>query len=97
MISLDKSNGSCNADDNWSTNIYAPSETKDVNFKAFHTIPKINEFKILIKHISCDFKWKFDSTTINSNKKWNDNKRQCECIKYPIFIVLHTLSLQLES
>ena len=31
MISVDKSSGSCNVDDDLSTNICVPSERKDVN------------------------------------------------------------------
>ena len=32
-------------------------------------IARINEVKTLLKHISCDCKCKFDSTTCNSNQK----------------------------
>ena len=41
-----------------------------------------NEAKTIVKHISCDFKCKFNSTTCNSNKKWINNKCQCECKNY---------------
>ena len=34
------------------------------------------------KNISCDFKCKFNSTTCNSNQKWNNKICQCECINY---------------
>ena len=36
------------------------------------------------RHVSCDFKYKFDSTTCNSNLKWNIETCQCECKKYHI-------------
>ena len=45
-------------------------------------IAKINEAKKLVKYISCDCKCKFDSTTYNSNQKWNDTICQCDCKKY---------------
>ena len=45
-------------------------------------IAKINEAKTLVKYISCDCKCKFDSTTYNSNQKWNDTICQCDCKKY---------------
>ena len=35
---------------------------------------KTNEAEMLIKHISCDFMCKFDSTACNSNQKWNNDK-----------------------
>ena len=74
LISLDKFSGSCNAADDLSTNICVPNETKDVHVKGFNMITRINEAKTLIKHISCDFKCKFDSTTYSSNQKWNNNR-----------------------
>ena len=35
----------------------------------FNMITRVYETKTLIKHISCDCKWKFNSTTCNSNQK----------------------------
>ena len=37
---------------------------------------------MFIKHILCDCKCKFNSKTINSNQKWNNDKFQCECKWY---------------
>ena len=42
-------------------------------------ITRINGAKTLVKHISCDWKPIFNSTTCNSDQKWNNNKCQCEC------------------
>ena len=35
--------------------------------------------KNIAKHISCEFKCKFDSRKCNSNQKWNKNKRWYAC------------------
>ena len=43
-----------------------------------------NEARTIIKHDSCDFKYKFDSTTCNSNKKLNNETYQCECKNYSV-------------
>ena len=51
---------------------YVPKKTKDTNVKAFNMITNKNETKTMAKHISCDFKWKFNSTTCNSNQRWNN-------------------------
>lgn len=59
-----------------------PSKTKDVNVEAFNMTKRINEAKTLVKHISRDCQCKSDSTTCNSNKKWNNEKCQCGCEKY---------------
>ena len=45
-------------------------------------IAKTYEAKILIKHISCDCKCKFDSKTCNSFQKYNNDEFHCECKKY---------------
>ena len=42
-------------------------------------ITRINLAKILIKHISCDCKCKFNSATCNSHQKWNSKTCQYEC------------------
>ena len=42
-------------------------------------IIRTNEWKKLIKHISCKCECKFDGKKCNSNQIWNSNKWQCEC------------------
>ena len=64
MISLNKCNGSRNADDDLSLKICCLSETKDVNVKVPNMITRIHEAKILEKHIHCDCKFKFDITNL---------------------------------
>ena len=41
-----------------------------------------NEAKAMIKHISCDCKYKFNSTICNSNQKWDNKTCQFECKNY---------------
>ena len=38
-------------------------------------ITRINEAKTLVKHVSCDCKFRSNSTTCNSNLKWNSDKK----------------------
>ena len=61
---------------------YAASEKNEIDVRAVNMNTKINEAKTLVKHISCDCKYKFDSTTCNSNRKWNSELCQCECKNY---------------
>ena len=77
MISLDKCSGSCNV---LSPKICVPKETKVIDVKAFKMITNKNE--AMTKHISCDFKWIFNSITFNSNQKWNNKTCQCEYKNY---------------
>ena len=46
-------------------------------------ITTINTARILIKHISCDCNFKFDSISCNANQKCNEIC-QCECENYRI-------------
>ena len=73
MSTLDKCNGSCNSVNASSAKIKqcVPSKTKCVNVEIINMITKINEAKSLIKLSSCKRKLKFNSTTCNSNQKWN--------------------------
>ena len=57
MISLDKCIRSCNV---LSPKVCVPKVTKYINFKAFNMITNKNEAKT--KRISCECKWKFNST-----------------------------------
>ena len=54
--------------------VFVPSKIKDLNVKVFifDMITNWNEAKALVKHISCDCKYKFNSTTCNSNRKWSN-------------------------
>ena len=52
------------------------------NVKAFNMIINKNEAKTMTKQILCDCKCKFNSTTCNSNQKWNNKTCQCECKNY---------------
>ena len=81
MVSLGKCSGSCNSSNDLSIKICIPSKTKDINVKAFNMISNKNEAKTLVKHISCHCKRKFNSTTCNSNQKWNQTC-VCECKNY---------------
>ena len=71
MTSVDKCNGSC-----------ALSKTKDINIKVFNMITRINEVNTLVKHISFDFKCKFDHAVCSLNQKWSSDKCHCDCKEY---------------
>ena len=40
---------------------------------------RINESKTLTKHISCEFKCRFDGRKCKSDQWWNNDKCQCKC------------------
>ena len=82
MVRLDKCSGSCNSGHELFIKIYVPSKTKHLYVKAFNTITRINKAKTLLKHISYDWIWEFNSTPCNSNQKWNNETYQRDCKNY---------------
>ena len=69
MISIDKWDASCNI---LSPKICVRKKTKDRNVKVFNIRTNKNEVKAITKHMSFDCKYKFNSTTCNSNQEWNN-------------------------
>ena len=56
---------------------YVFQKRQKANVEAFNMITNKNEAKGMTKHISSDRKCKFNSTTCNLNKKWNNKTCQC--------------------
>ena len=54
---------SCNSVDDLPTKICVPSKTKDINVKVINMITNKNKAKAMVKHVSCDCKCRFNSTT----------------------------------
>ena len=76
MISLHKCSGSCNSTNDLPTKIFILNRAKGINIKEFNIITNKNEAKALVKHISYDCECELNSTTCNSNKKWNNETCQ---------------------
>ena len=77
LISLDKCCGNV-----LSPKICVPKKIKDINVKIFNMIANKNKAKAIAKHISYDFKCKFNTSTCNPNQKWNNKTCQCKCKNY---------------
>ena len=81
MVSLDRCDEKCNTLEDKFGRISIPNKIKDVNLKVLDMMKGKNESKTLIKHISCEWRCKFDGRKCNSEQKWNIDKCQCECKK----------------
>ena len=44
------------------------NKTEDLNLSVFNMIKDINQSRTLTKHLSCDYKCRFDGKKINSNQ-----------------------------
>ena len=75
MINLDKCNGIVMLLMTYLQK-YVFRVKKYVNVKVFILI--IIDAKTQLNRISCDCKWTFDSSTYNSNHKWNIDKCKCK-------------------
>ena len=63
-VKLDRCVGSCNTLNDLSNKVCVPNKTEDLNLSVFNMITGINESKTLTKHISCEFKCKFDEQKV---------------------------------
>ena len=79
MVGLDKYSGNCNV---LSPKLCVSKERKDINIKVFNMITNKNGAITMAKHISCDYECKFNSTTCNSDQKWNNKTCQCKYKNY---------------
>ena len=61
---------------------YVFQKQQMTNVKALNMITNKNEPKTMTKHISRDCKYKFNSTTCNSNQEWKNKTYQCEYKNY---------------
>ena len=66
--------GGYNTLNDLSNKVCIPNKTEDLNLSVFNMVKGINELKTLTKHISCEYKCKFDGTKCKSNQWWNNNK-----------------------
>ena len=78
-VKLDKCVGSCNTFSDLSNKVCVPNKTKYLNLNVFNMITGIYESKTLTKHISCDWKCRFNGRNCNSDQWWNNAKCWCEC------------------
>ena len=97
-VKLDRCVGSYNTINDLTNKVCVPNKTKDLNLSVFNMITGINKSKTLTKHISCEWKCKFDQRKCNSNQWWNNDKCRCECkntiyVKKIMFgILLHVVA-----
>ena len=94
-VNLDRCTESCNTLNDLSNNrVCVQKKAEDLNLNVFNMITGINESKILTKHVSCEFKGKFDGRKCNSNQNWNNNNFRC---KYKNLEEHHAREKDLES
>ena len=84
-VKLDWYIASCYTLNDLSNKVCVPNKTEDLNVHVLNMITRINESKILTKHISCECKCKFEGEKHNSNEKWNKDKCRCEFEKHHIY------------
>ena len=63
-VKLDKCVGSCNTLNDLSNKVCVPTKTEDLNLSVLNMTTGINESKTLTKHVSCEYKCKFDGKNV---------------------------------
>ena len=79
-VKLDRCVGSFNTLNDLSNKVRVPIKTEDLNLNVIN-IAGINEWKTLMKHLSCECKCIFDGRNCNSDQWWYNIKCRCECKK----------------
>ena len=79
-VKLDRCVGSFNTLNDLSNKVRVPNKTEDLNLNVIN-IAGINEWKTLMKHLSCECKCIFDGRNCNSDQWWYNIKCRCECKK----------------
>ena len=79
-VKLDRCVGSFNTLNDLSNKVRVPNKTEDLNLNVIN-IAGINEWKTLMKHLSCECKCIFDERNCNSDQWWYNIKCRCECKK----------------
>ena len=69
-VKLDRCVGSCNTLKTLFNKVYIPNKTEDLNLSMFNMITGIVESKTLIRHISCEWKFRFEGRKCNSDQWW---------------------------
>ena len=64
-VKLDRCIGSCNTLNDLSNKVCVTNKAEDLNLSVLNMITGINNSKTLTKHISCEFKCKFDGRNYN--------------------------------
>ena len=79
VVNLDRSVAYFNTLNDQNDRVCIQNKAKDWNLSIFNLITRTNEWKILTKDISCEYKCKFDGGKCNSNQNWDNYKCWCEC------------------
>ena len=74
MVCLDGRDGNCNTVEDPFGRISVHNKLKYVNLKIFNMMKGKNESKILTKHISLEWRCKFDGRKCNSEQNWKVSK-----------------------
>ena len=81
VVKLGRCVGISNNFNDLSDKVCFPNKTEDLNLSVFNMITRINESKVLAKHLSCKSKCKFDGRKCSSEQLWSNENCRCECKK----------------
>ena len=77
-IFVNKCSGSCNNINDPYAKLCVPDVVKNMNFKAFNLMSRINETRYVSWHETCKCKCRLDASVCNK-QRWNNDKCSCKC------------------
>ena len=80
-IKVNKCSGSCSNINDSYAKLCVPDIIKNINFKVFNLMSRINETRQIIWHETCKCVCRLTSAVCNSMQIWNEDKCRCECRK----------------
>ena len=78
-IKTSKCSGSCNNINDPYAKTCVPDAVKDLNFKVFNLMSRINEKRHIKWHERCKCKCRLDASFCNNKQRWNDAECRWEC------------------
>ena len=78
-IRVNKCSGSCNNINDPFAKLCVPDVIKNINFKVFSLMLRINETRQIVWHETCKCICRLTEAVCNAKQVWNKDKYQCEC------------------
>ena len=78
-IKTSKCSGSCNNINDPYAKLCVPDVVKNINFKVFNLMSRINETRHVKRHEICKCKCRLDASVCNNKQWWDGDKCRCEC------------------
>ena len=78
-VLVNKCSGSCDTLDNPMAKLGVPYIIKRINMKVYNFLMRLNETRNVLRHESCKWICRLNSSVCNSKQIWNSDTCRCDC------------------